>query len=283
MAKTTLRLDTRRALKDGTYPIQIVVGHGTDIYLKTGVYASMGDWDALTLQYIGKGARRINAALVSMCAMVTNRIMELKETGIWNTLTRGQIKQMLTDLDLEKPTIDVPTLADVFSSMCVGRADRTKAITKSTSLKIQAFGYDPAKLHFEKITRVWLEDFYVSMSGLSINTKAAYMKTIKRAFNWAIDHDITDNDPFRHYSIKVEETRMRDLPIEKMRQLINLPLQGLYPEYRDLFLLTFCLIGINTVDLADCTADSIKMVGWNTADTKQISYIALRLSRKQWR
>ena len=46
-------------------------------------------------------------------------------------------------------------------------------------------------------------------------------------------------------------------PIEKMRQLLDLPLQGLYPEYRDLFMLTFYLIGINTVDLADCTLDSI--------------------------
>lgn len=55
-----------------------------------------------------------------MLAMVTNRIMELKETGQWPKLSRRQIKQMLTDLELEKPTIDVPTLSDVFSSMCEG-------------------------------------------------------------------------------------------------------------------------------------------------------------------
>lgn len=257
MAKTTLRLDKRRALKDGTYPVQIVVGLGTDIYLKTGVYAPLGEWDDRTLQYMGKGARRVNSALVSMLVAVTNRIMELKETGQWNKLTRGQIRQMLTDLELEKPTVDVPSLADVFSSMCEGRADRTKGIAKSTSLKIKAFGYDPAKLHFEQITHAWLDDFYVSMSGMSVNTKAAYMKALRHAFNWAIDHDITNNDPFRRYHIKTEETRMRDLPVEKMRQLIDLPLQGLYPEYRDLFMLTFYLIGINTVDLADCTTDSI--------------------------
>lgn len=257
MAKSRFRLDVRRALKDGTYPVQIIVGYGTNIYLGTGVYAAIGEWDARTQQFIGKGARRINSALASMLAMVQNRIMELRETGLWCKLTRGQIKQMLTDLELEKPTVDVPTLADVFSSMCEGRAERTKAITKSTSLKIQAFGYEPTKLHFEKITTTWLEDFNASMSGLSLNTKAAYLKTIKRAFNWAIDHEITDKNPFRHFHIKVEETRMRDLPIKKMRQLIDLPLQGLYPEYRDLFLLTFYLIGINTVDLADCTNDSI--------------------------
>jgi hypothetical protein len=122
MAKSRFRLDVRRALKDGTYPIQIIVGHGTNIYLGTGVYASVGEWNARTQQYIGKGARRINAALVSMLAMVTNRIMELKETGQWPKLSRRQIKQMLTDLELEKPTIDVPTLSDVFSSMCEGRA-----------------------------------------------------------------------------------------------------------------------------------------------------------------
>ncbi len=257
MAKTTIRLDTRRMLKDGTYPIQIVVGHGTDLYLKTGVYATKDEWNTFTLQYVGKGSRRVNSALVSMVTMVANRIMDLKEKGIWGKLSRAQIKEMLTDLDLEKPTIDVPTLADVFVSMCLGRAERTKGITKSTALKIQAFGYDPKKLHFEQINRVWLDDFYTSMSGMSVNTKAAYMKTIKRAFNWALDHDITTNNPFRHYRIKEEQTQMRDLPIDKMRQLIDLPLQGLYPEYRDLFMLTFYLIGINTVDLADCTPDSI--------------------------
>lgn len=31
MAKSNLRLDTRRALKDGTYPVQICVGYGTNI------------------------------------------------------------------------------------------------------------------------------------------------------------------------------------------------------------------------------------------------------------
>ncbi len=250
-------MDVRRALMDGTYPVQIVVGHGTNIYLSTGIYASQDEWDARTQQYLGRGARCVNAALVSMLTMVQNRIMELKETGVWPKLTRGQVKEMLTNLDLEKPTVDVPTVADVFVSMCEGRAERTKGITKSTTLKIQAFGFDTAKLHFEQINRTWLEDFYASMSGLSLNTKAAYMKTVRRAFNWAIDHDITTNNPFRRYRIKTEETRMRDLPVEKMRQLIGLQLPGLYPEYRDLFLLTFYLIGINTVDLADCTPDSI--------------------------
>lgn len=46
MAKSKLRLDTRRALKDGTYPVQIAVGYGSNIYLATGIFLSANDWAA---------------------------------------------------------------------------------------------------------------------------------------------------------------------------------------------------------------------------------------------
>ena len=80
---------------------------------------------------------------------------------------------------------------------------------------------------------------------------------LRRAFNWALDRDLTTNNPFRSYHIPSEETRMRDLPIEKMRQLMTLDLPGMYKEYRDIYLLTFYLIGINTVDLSRLTPESL--------------------------
>jgi hypothetical protein len=46
MGRSSLRLDTRRALKDGTYPVQIKVGYGTNLYLPTGIYLEAKDWDA---------------------------------------------------------------------------------------------------------------------------------------------------------------------------------------------------------------------------------------------
>ena len=79
---------------------------------------------------------RVNAALMAMLSAVKNRILELKETGQWNKLSRAQIKEMLTNLELEKPTVDVPTVADVFIKMGEGRRERTQAISKSTALKI---------------------------------------------------------------------------------------------------------------------------------------------------
>lgn len=257
MAKSKLRLDKRRILKDGTYPIQIAVGHGTNIYLSTGIYVEAKNWDDTTSLCVSKSGRRINSALVSMLTNVSNRILELKETGQWPKLSDAQIKQMLTNLDLVKPTVGVPTIAEVFEKMMDGRRDRTKGTVKSTALKINAYAGNTNNIRFEDITHTWLEDFYKSMSNMSINTKSTYMRNLRRAFNWALDNGITTNNPFRNYRIPIEETRMRVLPIDNFRLLLSLDLQGMYPEYRDLFLLTFYLIGINTVDLSMLTDDNI--------------------------
>ena len=58
MAKSKLRLDTRRKLKDGTYPVQIAVGYGTNLYLATGIFLSADEWDSTTSRATGKSAKR---------------------------------------------------------------------------------------------------------------------------------------------------------------------------------------------------------------------------------
>ena len=257
MAKSTLRLDTRRALNDGTYPVQIVVGHGTNIYLSTGIYVTADDWDSTAKRVTGKGAKKTNDVLVTLLTMVGNRILELMENGQWRKLTRAQIKEMLTRLDLEKPTVGVPSLYDLIQKTLEGRATNTKYIAKTAIIRLNKFCGDCTKLYCEQITPVWIDDFYTSMADLSIKTRAAYVKVVRRAINYALDHDVTTNNPFRHYRVKTEETRMRVLPLAKMRQLIELDTRYHYTEYRDLFLLSFYLIGINMADLAGLTHDSV--------------------------
>lgn len=81
MAKSKLRLDTRRKLKDGTYPVQIAVGYGSNLYLATGIFLSAEDWDAATCRATGKSAKRINSVLDTLLTRVANRILELRENG----------------------------------------------------------------------------------------------------------------------------------------------------------------------------------------------------------
>ena len=254
MGRTGLKLDKRRKLTDGSYPVKIKVGYGTNLYLSTGVYLKEEEWDERTQMCVGKLARKTNSLLDSLLTNIHARVIDLRERGIWSSLTAAQVKEMLTDLDLDSPRAGAVTLGKVFAMMNEGRRESTQKMTQTTAQKIKAWcGKDVGEIPIEGITRAWVEDWERSMSDLAVNTRSAYLKTVRRAFNYAIDRDMTKNYPFKHYRINEEETRMRVLPIGKLRRLMELELPRGYEEYRDFFMLTFYLIGINTVDMSELT------------------------------
>ena len=45
MATSFCLLDKRRPLQDGTFPIKIAAGCGTNIYLSTGLSVHLWEWD----------------------------------------------------------------------------------------------------------------------------------------------------------------------------------------------------------------------------------------------
>lgn len=256
MAKSKLRLDTRRKLKDGTCPVQIAVGYGSNLYLATGIYLTPEDWEEKTQRANGKGAKRINSVLETLLTRTANRILELRESGQFGKLSSAQLREMLTDLDLDSPTVGVPTVGAMFETVIGTKEGGTAMLFNQTLKKLQAH-CDPYQLRFENVTKLWLDNFYASLTGLSVNSKAMHLRNLRNVFNYAIDENITTNYPFRNYRIVSEETAMRVLPVEKMRQLLALPLSAYDTEYRDIFMLSFYLVGINMVDLSALTKESI--------------------------
>lgn len=253
MAKSNLRLDTRRALKDGTYPVQICVGYGTNIYLSTGIFLTREEWDPQTRLCVGKGARKINNVLSILLTQVSNRILELRESGIYSKLTPAQLREMLTNLDLAAPTVGVPTLGVMFDKIINTKSGATKMLFKQTLKKINAYCTDANVVHFHEITKSWVVGFMNSMQTLSVNSRAMHLRNLRNVINFAIDDGITQTYAFRNFHIPTEETAMRVLPINKLRQLMSLPLNKVDSEYRDIFMLGFYLIGINMKDLGSLT------------------------------
>jgi hypothetical protein len=58
---TTLILDTRRPLQDGTFPVKLSVGHGTRLYLSTGISVPRANWVDGQVEGL-KDAKRMNTA-----------------------------------------------------------------------------------------------------------------------------------------------------------------------------------------------------------------------------
>jgi site-specific recombinase XerD len=115
--------------------------------------------------------------------------------------------------------------------------------------------YDPnlGNLSIDAINLEWLRGFESSLVPLcpTANARAIHMRNIRAVFNYAIDMEKTTAYPFRKFKIKTEKTRKRALTAEQMHTLVTYPCTPAQEKYRDIFVLSFMLCGINIVDLVN--------------------------------
>lgn len=259
MAKSSLRLDTRRPLKDGTYPVQIKVGYGTNLYLSTGIYLEAKDWDARLQICTGKQSRIINNILRTLLTSISNRILELRESGQWGALTSAQLREMLTNMSLTSPTVSAPSLLDYIEKVKALKSDKTACSYKSTITKLRCY-CDPAKVHLTDMSYAWFEGFIKKMEneGLKRNTVAKYLKCIKTVLRYAVEDGVAVNQAYTKINSRAEtDTPMRNLPVEVMRRIRDTKLDGKVNRYIDAFMLSFYLIGMNLADMLALPKDCI--------------------------
>lgn len=107
------------------------------------------------------------------------------------------------------------------------------------------------KLNFEDISYSWLSDFelFMKRNGLSQNTRKIHFGNIRTAMREAFKRELTEADPFRRFSFRPAKTRKRSLTVKELRTLFNYPVEPYAEIYRDMFKLSFMLLGINSIDL----------------------------------
>ena len=259
MGRSSLRLDKRRALKDGTYPVQIKVGYGTNLYLPTGVYLEADAWDDRLQLCVGKQARTINNVLSTSLLRITNRIMELRETGQYDTYTTAQLRQMLTDLTLTAPTVGVLHLGDYIDKVKALKSAKTALSYETTIVRLKLY-CDPYKVKLQDMSYAWWEAWVKSMQddGLKRNTVAKYLKCVKTVIRYAEEDGAQINKAYTKIDSRAEsDTPMRNLPVETLRRVRDAVIQGKTAIYKDAFMLSFYLIGINMADMLALPKDCI--------------------------
>jgi len=258
MAKTYLMLDTRRALQDGTYPVKICVGYGTNLYLSTDVSVEDWQWDPENRKVEGhREAKALNRTLSAQLARVSARMVLLREQGRLGSVSSRQLRKLLTAPDMdevpdEDNRKDFYQVADMWIGMKEGG---TRTLYKYTVDKVKT--YAGGHVFIEDMDRVWLHGFDAFMGG-KINARAVHMRNLRAICNFALDEELTTFYPFRKYKIRQEETRKKALTVEQVRAFLHA--DGLSPwedEHRDVFMLMIYLRGINTGDLAKLTEGDI--------------------------
>lgn len=135
----------------------------------------------------------------------------------------------------------------------------------STISAIKAFTGAPT-LPIPLVTPAWLKRFEAHLlehggginkkkkrTPMSVNGAGVYLRNIRTAYNVAIKNGSADYGtyPFREFKIKKARTAHRVISGDDVRRIAEYETEDPVMAYaRDMFVLTFCLIGINMVDLS---------------------------------
>lgn len=249
MAVIKLILDTRTSKQDGTYPIKLSLSHkGKTVFVGLDISVLESQWkDGAIIEH--KRATALNKFINSKKILAESKIINLSTTGQINRLSVAQLKDKIFSNKEEHPANQI-TLIDHFDKyMDRIVKPRTKDIYLDTKKKLMAYKPD---LGLSEVNISFLKDFDLFLcDSCGVNTRAIHMRNIRAVLNDAIDEEIISlaNYPFRKFKIKKEATRKRSLTIDQIKTLRDYPVQEHQKKYRDLFMLSFYLIGINCVDL----------------------------------
>lgn len=255
MATSKFYLDKRAARKDGKLPLKVSISHkGKTALISLGVFLLPGQWD----EKAGKITGGANKALLN--AFVTKRkldidaeLLKLATSGNAGAMGVTAIREyILSRMNPLQESKAAGSFVKAFRKFIGQKTkQRTKEIYEITLRRLYGFCPEFEKLNLEDVTKDWLISFdkFLSATSPSRNARNIHLRNIRAVFNAAIDDEVTVAYPFRKFKIKNEATAKRSLTVGQLRLLFSCDVEPHQEKYRDMFMLIFLLMGINTVDL----------------------------------
>lgn len=254
MASVILYIDSRTPKKDGTCTVKMVVTHTRygrteQTHISTGISVLPENYDSGQIAQREPNAAIKRGVIRAKLAAAEKVILSLETSGEIMRMSAADIKDRITGGAKSK---GLRSGAGFFECAQFFAGTKTKKSTadcyKETIAKVRAF--DPSA-GFGSITPSWLKSFdkWMAAQGNMINTRGRYMRDIRAVFNYAIDEGLTDLYPFRKFKIAKQETIKRSLTVSELVKLMTVEVETHQERYRDMFLLSFYLVGINPVDM----------------------------------
>lgn len=276
MASIKYYLDQRAKRKDNKFPLKISISHKQQFTLiNLEVFLLPEQWDAAKEKIIGHPNRLfLNNYIVRQKLDIETELLNLRASGLLDELTGKEIKDKIQESLSGEPK--VVQQAPLFVERCRKFAgeknnQRTKECYLYTLSKIVAFCDKPDELTFEQMNYEWLKDFEFYLSETSaINSISIHMRNIRSVFNDALNSEIINCYPFRKYKIKNEATAKRSLLPQQLVTFRDYPCEEHQRQYLDVFMLTFYLIGINTIDLCNLKEIRNGRIEYRRAKTKKL-------------
>lgn len=277
MVSTKLYLD-RRAVKDESKPSPLKIAitkNGSTSYIPLGISLLKNQWDAKACKVVGHPKKQFFNTYINkrklevdeiVLTMMANKELDGSITSIKNRI-----------LAVINPDTSENTPNNLFcvwlEKFAANKSSRTKAIYLATLARIKKYKPEEYRgLTFEDINLEWLINFdsFLAKTSPAKNARNIHFRNIRAVFNYAIDNEVTTAYPFRKFKMKYEETRKRSMPVEALRKIMTAELDPHLEKYRDFFMLSFYLIGMNVVDICRATEISCGRLCYRRAKTHKL-------------
>lgn len=139
---------------------------------------------------------------------------------------------------------------------------RTSETYKSTLNSFKKFRNDE-DIMLDCITSEMMEAYeaWHKNRGIAPNTISFYTRILRAVYNRAVEDDIIENpNPFRHVYTGVDKTVKRALPLAVIKKIktLDLSLAPALDYARDMFLMSFYLIGMSFIDMVFLKKSDLK-------------------------
>lgn len=252
MASVKLYLDTRTPRKDGTFPLKLAITHKGKFFINLKIYLTEDQLEGEEI--INHKSKKIyNPIIQQRLVDVKKILLTLDADGKLSRLSSNKLKELIENPSETNDDVVLPYLfKDHFVKFIVNKKKKnTKETYQYTFNKISEFT-NIDTLTFQDMNLSWMKRFEIHLSELcAVNTRGILFRNIRSIFNDAIDDELISPNiyPFRKFKIDKETTLKRSLTVDELILLRDYPCEEHQEKYRDIFMLIFYLIGINTVDI----------------------------------
>ncbi len=237
-------LDKRKVMADGSYPLKVMLSQSSKTrVLKAGLSIEEKRWDGCKQMVLGRDAAPLNRKLESLMKRIE---AEAEECPTLESAARV-VRSIVNDSD-EKESRSLLSLWDEMTE------SKEKAVTRDAYISTKGIItqlVDMESVDVADVTAQWIEKLREKMKqrGLCNNSCVTYLSRLRAVLSKARSRGLITANPFESVKMRMDETRHRFVDIETLRRIRDAKGNSRLMYYRDMFMLSFYLIGMNSVDM----------------------------------
>lgn len=257
MIRMKFYLDDRATAENAVASIKIrFTFKKKPIMVSTGIRVLPKQWDDSKQCIINHTKKKqLNDFLQTRMTQISSQIIELEMTHKLNNYSPSELKSLLEGKSIATRDNFVAFFTKYYEAKPILGTRQSYALTLS---RLHSFDTELDTRVLSDINVDYIRRFDTFLAQTCRrNARNVHHRNIRAAINGAIDEELTTIYPYRKFRIKQEATRKRALSVEELRMLRDFPVEEHIQKYRDMFMLSFYLIGINAVDLFSLPKDAL--------------------------